>query len=154
MTQTTFVMVKPDGVQRRLLGEIISRLEAKGLSLVGMKLMRVPPELAERHYAEHKGKHFYEPLLRFVTSGPVVAMAVRGVEAIQRVRDLMGATDPDDALPGTIRGDFAVSGQRNLVHGSDSPTSAERELGLFFAPEELVGHERCDACWLASRDES
>ncbi|NCO38284.1 MAG: nucleoside-diphosphate kinase [Armatimonadetes bacterium CG_4_10_14_3_um_filter_66_18] len=154
MPETTFVMLKPDAVQRRLVGEVLSRLEAKGLTLVGLKLMQLPQALVEEHYRDHKGKHFYEPLLRFVTSGPVVVMAVRGFNAIQRVRDLMGATSPAQALPGTIRGDFALSNQKNLIHGSDSPESAQRELGLFFAPGEILEYTRCEAEWLTGEGEA
>jgi len=153
MIETTFVMVKPDGVQRRLVGEVIRRLEAKGLSLVGMKLTQLTRDLAETHYAEHAGKAFYEDLLDFVTSGPVVMLAVQGLDAIQRVRDLMGATTPDKALPGTIRGDFALSGQKNLVHGSDSPESAQRELALFFPAGELLDFALCDRDWLLGANE-
>lgn len=150
MIETTFVMIKPDGVQRRLIGEVISRLEARGLMLVGLKLMQVSRESAEEHYRDHKGKSFYEPLLAFVTSGPVVAMAVRGVDAIQRVRDLMGETTPSQAVPGTIRGDFALSAQMNIIHGSDGPESAARELALFFRAGELLDYELCDAAWLCA----
>jgi len=138
--QTTFVMVKPDGVQRSLIGTIISRLEQKGLQLVGMKLMQVTPELASRHYSEHKGKPFYESLINFITSGPVVAMAWKGKDAVAVVRNLMGKTNPKEALPGTIRGDLAIDLGHNVVHGSDSPESARRELDLFFDPSEIVDY--------------
>jgi len=140
--QRTFVMVKPDGVQRGLVGEVIRRLEAKGLKLVGMKLMQIDRNLAERHYEAHQGKPFFEGLLRFITSGPVVAMAWEGKEAVRVVRTLMGATNPIEALPGTLRGDYAVEIGQNLVHGSDAVESAKRELDLFFAEEELLDYER------------
>lgn len=129
----TFVMIKPDGVQRALIGEIIDRFEKKGLKLVGMKLMQLPPEMAAKHYAEHKEKPFYEELISFITSGPVVAMAWEGDNAVSLARNLIGATDPAKAAPGTIRGDLAIFTGNNLVHGSDSPESAKRELSLFFS---------------------
>ncbi|MBA3426694.1 MAG: nucleoside-diphosphate kinase [Rubrobacter sp.] len=130
--EQTLVLVKGDGVKRRLIGEIIRRLENKGLDVRALKLMDVSRELAEEHYAEHREKPFFEELVEFITSTPVVAMTVEGEGAIQTVRNLMGATNPANAAPGTIRGDLALSMPDNLVHGSDSPESAERELGLFF----------------------
>ena len=130
--EQTLVLVKGDGVKRRLIGEIIRRLENKGLDIRAMKLMAVSRELAEEHYAEHREKPFFEELVEFITSRPVVAMTVEGEGAIGTVRNLMGATDPANAAPGTIRGDLALSMPDNLVHGSDSLESAERELGLFF----------------------
>ena len=130
--EQTLVLVKGDGVRRRLIGEITRRLEAKGLDIRAMKLMDVSRELAEEHYAEHRGKPFFEELVEFITSTPVVAMTVEGEGAIGTVRNLMGATNPANAAPGTIRGDLALSMPDNLVHGSDSPESAKRELGLFF----------------------
>ncbi len=130
--EQTLVLVKGDGVRRRLIGEIIRRLEAKGLDIRAMRLMDVSRELAEEHYAEHREKPFFEELVEFITSTPVVAMTVEGEGAIQTVRNLMGATNPANAAPGTIRGDLALSMPDNLVHGSDSPESAKRELGLFF----------------------
>ena len=130
--EQTLVLVKGDGVKRRLIGEIIRRLESKGLDIRAMKLMDVSRELAEEHYAEHREKPFFEELVEFITSTPVVAMIVEGEGAIGTVRNLMGATNPANAAPGTIRGDLALSMPDNLVHGSDSPESAERELGLFF----------------------
>ncbi len=130
--EETLFLVKGDGVRRRLVGEIIRRLEAKGLDLADLKLMSVGRELAEEHYAEHREKPFFEELVEFITSSPVVAMRVRGEGAIKVVRALMGATNPAEAAPGTIRGDLALSMPDNLVHGSDSPESAQRELGLFF----------------------
>jgi nucleoside-diphosphate kinase len=131
--EETLVLVKGDGVRRRLVGEIIRRIEAKGLDLGDLKLMNVSRELAEEHYAEHREKPFFEELVEFITSSPVVAMRVRGEGAIKVMRTLMGATNPAEAAPGTIRGDLALSMPDNLVHGSDSPESAVREVGLFFA---------------------
>lgn len=136
--ERTLVFIKPDGVARGLIGEILKRLECKGLSFVGLKLMRVNREWAEEHYAEHKGKPFYPGLLEFITSGPVVVMAVEGPEAIATVRNLVGPTSGFKAPPGTIRGDFALSGRKNLVHASDGPESAERELALWFEKDELL----------------
>ena len=132
--EQTLVLVKGDGVRRRLVGEIISRIEARGLDIVDMKLMEVDSDLAEEHYAEHREKLFFGELVEFITATPVVAMRVIGEGAIKAMRTLMGATNPADAAPGTIRGDLALSMPDNLVHGSDSPESAERELGLFFGP--------------------
>jgi nucleoside-diphosphate kinase len=137
-TERTLVLIKPDAVHRRLIGEIVSRFERKGLRIVGMKLMQIDRSLAERHYAVHKGKPFYEPLLTFITAGPVVALILEGPEAIAIVRHLMGATNPLQAAPGTIRADFATEITYNLVHGSDSAETAAFEMGLFFAPGELV----------------
>jgi nucleoside-diphosphate kinase len=130
--EETLVLVKGDGVRRRLIGEIIRRIENKGLGVQALQLMDVSRELAEEHYAEHRDKPFFEELVEFITSTPVVAMRVRGEDAIKVMRTLMGATNPADAAPGTIRGDLALSLPDNLVHGSDSPESADRELGLFF----------------------
>jgi nucleoside-diphosphate kinase len=130
--EQTLVLVKGDGVRRRLIGEITRRLEAKGLDIRAMKMMDVSRELAEEHYAEHREKPFFEELVEFITATPVVAMTVEGEGAIGTVRNLMGATNPANAAPGTIRGDLALSMPDNLVHGSDSPESAKRELGLFF----------------------
>ncbi len=130
--EQTLVLVKGDGVRRRLVGEIIRRIEAKGLDIRSMQLMDVSRELAEEHYAEHREKPFFEELVEFITATPVVVMTVEGESAIQVTRRLMGATNPAEAAPGTIRGDLALSLPNNLVHGSDSPESAERELKLFF----------------------
>jgi nucleoside-diphosphate kinase len=132
--EQTLVLVKGDGVRRRLVGEIIRRIEARGLDIADMKLLDVGRELAEEHYAEHREKPFFEELVEFITATPVVAMRIRGEGAIMAMRTLMGATNPAEAAPGTIRGDLALSMPDNLVHGSDSPESAERELGLFFGP--------------------
>lgn len=128
----TFIMVKPDGVARRLVGEVIARFEAKGLRLEKMRMLTITPEMAERHYGEHVGKPFFDGLVEFITSGPVVAMEWSGHEAISVCRSIMGATNPVAAAPGTIRGDLTLEIGENLVHGSDSPASAERELGIFF----------------------
>lgn len=132
MIQSTFVMVKPDGLRRGLVGEVISRLERKGLRLVRARLLTIDRSLAERHYAEHVEKPFFPDLAAFITSGPVLAMEWQGEEAVAVARTLMGATDPRQAAPGTIRGDFGLITTENIVHGSDSPASAERELELFF----------------------
>jgi len=145
--ERTLVLVKPDGVQRGLVGEIVSRLERRGLHLAGLKLMRIDEALAARHYAEHVGKPFYPGLVRFITSAPVVAMVWEGPGAVALVRASMGATDPATSAPGTIRGDLAVSIGTNVVHGSDSPERAEVEVSLFFREEELVAWESAVAAW-------
>jgi len=132
--EQTLVLIKGDGVRRKLVGEIIGRIEARGLDIVDMKLMDVGRELAEQHYAEHRQKPFFEELVEFITATPVVAMRIGGEGSIMAMRTLMGATNPAEAAPGTIRGDLALSMPDNLVHGSDSPESAERELSLFFGP--------------------
>lgn len=131
-SQQTFVMVKPDGVRRRLVGEVIRRIEAKGYDIREMRLMTVDESLAKKHYAEHVDKPFFDELVSFVTSGPSVAMVVEGADAVAGLRQIMGATNPLDATPGSIRGDFATEITHNIVHGSDSPESAEREINLFF----------------------
>ena len=148
MRERTLILVKPDGMQRGLAGEIISRLESRGLRIVGVRLLQVDEALAKRHYAEHEGKPFYDGLVEFITSGPVVAMCVDGPNAIASVRRLMGATDPQDSGPGTIRGDLAVEIGRNLVHGSDSLESAAGEVDLFFQPAELLSYERAIDRWV------
>jgi len=135
--ETTLVLVKPDGVRRALAGEIVGRLERRGFELRGARLLKIPRPLAQQHYAEHKGKPFFGDLVSFITSGPVLALAVRGEGAIATVRTMMGATNPLDSAPGTIRGDFALELSENIVHGSDSKASAKRELKLFF-PDGLV----------------
>ena len=132
MKQRTLVLVKPDGVRRKLVGEVVRRLEQKTLDIVAMKMMTIERDLASEHYAEHAEKPFFGELLEFITSGPVVAMAVEGDDAIAVVRQMMGATDPKKAAQGTIRGDYGLITTENIVHGSDSPESAERELKLFF----------------------
>ena len=128
----TFFMIKPDGVQRNLVGEIISRVEAKGFSITKIKMMSISKELAEQHYGEHKDKPFFNDLVSFITSGPVVAMQVEGENVVLQIRNLMGATNPSESTPGSIRGDLATELDKNVVHGSDSDESAERELELFF----------------------
>ncbi len=136
--ERTFIMLKPNGVERGLVGEIVARFERRGLTLRGLKLLRLSRELAERHYAEHREKPFFEPLLTFITSGPVVAMVWEGPEAIAVARTMMGSTNPVHAAPGTIRGDFALDTERNIVHGSDGSESAAREIALYFRDDELV----------------
>lgn len=143
----TFLMVKPDGVQRGLIGRIISRLEDKGFKLVAGKLVQVSKEQAERHYAEHVGKPFFEALVGFITSGPVFAMVWEGDDIVTLSRMLIGKTKVTEALPGTIRGDFAAHTPFNLIHGSDSPESAEREIANFFAPEETVQYSKSLETW-------
>lgn len=135
--EQTFAMVKPDGVRRGLVGTVVARLEAKGFEIKALKLMRISRELAQRHYGEHEGKPFFEGLVSFITSGPVVAMVVEGENAIAEWRKMMGATNPKDAAPGTIRGDLATTIDENVVHGSDAPATAEREIGIFFDRSEL-----------------
>ncbi|WP_373229720.1 nucleoside-diphosphate kinase [Cohnella sp.] len=146
--EKTYLMIKPDGVQRGLIGEIVGRFERKGLKLIGAKLMNVTEELAERHYAEHKGKDFYEPLLNFITSGPVFAMVWEGDQAVGLCRALIGKTNALEAAPGTIRSDFAIHTRFNLIHGSDSQDSAEREIGIFFSEEELVSYDMPMQAWI------
>jgi nucleoside-diphosphate kinase len=147
--QQTLILLKPDCVQRRLLGAIIQRFEQKGLRLAAMKLVQASRGLAEKHYAVHKGKPFYDGLVQFVTSGPTVAMVWEGREAVAVARTLMGPTDGTKAPPATILGDFALSIQNNLVHGSDSPENAVAEIAIWFKPEELVSYRATDAPWVA-----
>ncbi len=139
--ERSLVLVKPDAMTRGLAGMIISRLEKRGLKIVAMKMLRMDRALAERHYAIHRGKAFFEDLIEYITSGPIIAAVFEGERAIEAIRQTMGATDPLKAAPGSIRGDFGLNIQENLVHGSDSPESAEREISLFFSPEELVSWE-------------
>ena len=148
--ERTFVMVKPDGVQRGLIGEVISRLEDRGLTLVGAKFMQIDEELAHDHYAEHENKPFFDGLVSFITAGPVMAMVWEGQDAARQVRRMMGATDPAEAQPGTIRGDLGLDLGRNVIHGSDheDPGANEREIDLFFDDDELVGWEQIDEGWL------
>lgn len=148
MTERTFLAVKPDAVQRGLVGEIIQRFERKGYKLVGLKMMQVSRETAETHYGEHKGKPFFDGLVSFITSSPIVAMVWEGKNVILTARKMMGATNPQNAEPGTIRGDFAVDMGMNVIHGSDSAESAEREIGIFFKAEELVGWDRANERWI------
>jgi len=140
--ERTLVLIKPDAVQRRLIGEIVGRFERRGLRIVAIKMLQIDRPLAERHYAVHKGKPFYESLLEFITSAPVVAMALEAPGAISAVRRMMGGTNPAEAEPGTIRADLAMQKRFNLVHGSDSPETAEYELNLFFRPDEIVSVPR------------
>jgi len=148
--ERTLVLIKPDGVQRGLIGEVISRLERRGLRLVAAKFMQVPPELAEIHYAVHKGKPFYDGLITYITSAPVMAMVWEGSQAVAAVRQTMGATRPVEALPGTIRHDFALEVSRNITHASDSPQNGELEISLWFKPEELVSWGREVDRWIFS----
>ena len=136
--ERTFVMIKPDGVQRNLVGEIISRLEKKGLKIVGLKMLKISLNLAEQHYEEHKEKPFFPKLVEFITSDPVVAMVVEGNKAVSTVREMMGATNPLEAIPGTIRATYGMYTERNVIHGSDSLASAQKEINLFFRPEEIL----------------
>ncbi|KPK13418.1 MAG: nucleoside diphosphate kinase [Anaerolineae bacterium SG8_19] len=146
--ERTLILVKPDGVHRGLIGQIINRFEARGLKLVGMKFIQMSEELAAKHYAVHKGKPFYEKLVTYIVSGPVVAMVWEGQEAISAARKTMGATDPVEASPGTIRGDFGIEIGRNLVHGSDSLENAAEEVALFFDSSEIVQWVRDSDAWI------
>lgn len=145
--ERTYLMVKPDGVQRGLCGDIVSRFERKGLKLVAMKLMVIPKDVAENHYGEHKGKKFYDSLISYITSGPVLAMVWEGENAVSICRNMMGKTNPAESAPGTIRGDFGMVTGLNIIHGSDSVESAQREIGIFFRPEELVDYDRTLDKW-------
>jgi len=148
--ERTFVMAKPDAVQRGLIGEIMTRLEDRGLKLVGAKFMQIDEELAHEHYGEHEGKPFFEGLVEFITSGPVMAMVWEGADATRQVRQMMGETDPADAQPGTIRGDLGLDLGHNVIHGSDHEDEGanQREIELFFDEDELVDYERTDAVWV------
>jgi nucleoside-diphosphate kinase len=146
--QQTLILLKPDGVQRRLIGEVIGRLERKGLRLAALKLVKCSRDLAEKHYAVHKGKPFYESLISFLTSGPTAAMVWEGREAVSACRTMMGLTDGAKSPPGTIRGDYGLSIQNNLVHGSDSPENAAAEIALWFTNSELVSYTPTDASWV------
>lgn len=146
--ERTFIMVKPDGVQRGLVGRVIARFETRGYKLVGLKMMQISRELAENHYGEHKGKGFFEPLVSYIISGPVVTMVWEGRDVIRGAREMMGATNPSQAAPGTIRGTFGIDVGRNIIHGSDSPESAAREIGLFFEAGELVAYNRALEPWI------
>jgi nucleoside-diphosphate kinase len=146
--ERTLIIVKPDGVHRGLVGQILARLEARGLKLIGLKLIRISREVAERHYAEHQGKDFYEGLLSFITSAPVVVGVIEGPGAIALVRTMVGATNPANAAPGTIRGDLGIAVSFNVIHGSDGPESAQREISLYFAPEELFEYARGSDHWM------
>ncbi len=146
--ERTLVLVKPDAMQRGLAGEVLSRLERRGLRIAGLKLLQVDRALAERHYAEHVGKPFYEGLVRYITSCPIVAAVFEGTDAVEVVRNTMGKTNPREAGPGTIRGDLGVEIGRNIIHGSDSTASAEREVALFFQPSEVLSYERAIDKWV------
>ncbi|MBI4344694.1 MAG: nucleoside-diphosphate kinase [Euryarchaeota archaeon] len=146
--ERTFLMVKPDGVARGLLGEVLRRVEGKGLKITAMKMLRVDEPLGKRHYEEHREKPFFPGLISFITSGPSVAMVVEGRDAIKVMRAMIGKTDPKEASPGTIRGDFGLDVGKNIVHASDSKSSAEREMALYFAPEELLTYSRADEPWV------
>jgi nucleoside-diphosphate kinase len=152
--ERSLVLVKPDGVQRGLIGEIVGRLERKGLKVIGLRLLPVPREMAEEHYAVHAGKPFHPGLVEFITSGPVAAIAVSGPDAIAVVRRLVGATMPNQAEPGTIRGDLGVSGLRNLIHASDAPETAEAELALWFGADDLVDYGREIDAWIVAEEPS
>ena len=146
--ERTLVLIKPDAMQRGLAGEILTRLERRGLRIAGLKLLQVDRALAERHYGEHVGKPFYEGLVGYITACPIVALCLEGTDAVEAVRNTMGKTNPRDAAPGTIRGDFGLEIGRNLIHGSDSLESAAREVALFFKPEELSTYERAVDKWV------
>ena len=146
--ERTLVLVKPDGVQRGMVGEVISRLERRGIKLVAMKMMLVDEALAHRHYGEHEGKPFFQGLVDFITSSPLVAMVWEADDAVEIVRGTMGQTNPKSAAPGTIRGDLGVNIGRNLVHGSDSPESAQREVALFFGGDEILDYSRNNDPWI------
>ncbi len=150
--QRTLVLAKPDAVQRGLIGEIITRFERKGLKVAGLRLLAVPRDMAEKHYAVHAGKHFYAGLVEFITSGPVAAIAVEGPDAIAVVRKMVGKTMPNEAEPGTIRGDLGISGLRNLIHASDAPETAEQELELWFGADALVEYERDIDAWIVAEE--
>lgn len=150
--QRTLVLAKPDAVQRGLIGEIIGRFERKGLKVVGLRLLAVPREMAEEHYAVHAGKHFYAGLIELITAGPVVALALEGPDAIATVRRLVGKTMPNEAEPGTIRGDLGISGLRNLIHASDAPETATAELDLWFGAAALVDYDRVIDRWVVAEE--
>ena len=146
--QRTLIIFKPDCVQRRLVGSILGRFEAKGLRVAALKLLQVDRSLGEKHYGEHQGKPFFEGLIDFITGGPVMVGVLEGNEAISVVRTMLGATNGVAAAPGTIRGDYSISKQNNLIHGSDSPESADREMDLWFKPEEIVEYEIAGSAWV------
>lgn len=151
--EKSLILLKPDAVQRRLCGEIISRLENKGLKLLGMKMLQVTKELAAQHYAEHVEKPFYPLLEEFITSGPVVAIVVEGPEAISVVRGMMGQTNGRESAPGTIRGDYGLSRQVNLIHGSDGPEAAEKEISVYFSADEVLSYKSSLDEWVCASDE-
>jgi nucleoside-diphosphate kinase len=151
--ERSLILLKPDCVQRRLIGAVISRFEDKAINIIGMKLIQVTPELARQHYAEHVSKPFYPGLESFITGAPVLAMVVEGLEVIRVVREMLGATNGLKAAPGTIRGDYSSSRQMNLVHASDGPDAAAREISLYFRPEEIVSYSPCLTPWFKADDE-
>ena len=151
--ERSFVLLKPDAVARRLVGEILGRFESKGLKVVGMKMLKVTPDLSKKHYAEHVSKPFYPMLEEFITSGPVIALAIEGPQAITVIRSMLGSTNGREAPLGTIRGDFGLSRQMNLVHGSDGPDAAARELAIYFKPEELLSYVDSLDPWTCAGDE-
>jgi len=146
--ERTLIIIKPDAVQRGLIGKIITRFERRGLRIAGMKLIHIEKSLAQRHYAIHEGKPFYEPLIEYITSSPVVVMVLEGNDAIDIVRRTMGATNPAEATPGTIRADFGLEIGRNLVHGSDGPDTAKSEVSLFFDEDEILSYDRNNDPWI------
>lgn len=148
MMEKTFLMIKPDGVQRNLVGEITKRFEAKGFKLAGAKLMVISDDLAKNHYGEHKERPFFGELVNFITSGPVFAMVWEGENVIKTARDMMGTTNPQEAASGTVRGDFGMTVGKNIIHGSDSAESAEREIGLFFEESDIVSYSKQDSAWI------
>ncbi|MCP4172368.1 MAG: nucleoside-diphosphate kinase [Fuerstiella sp.] len=152
-SEKTLILVKPDGVQRKLIGTIIGRIENKGLSIVALKMLTVTPELSKQHYAEHVEKPFYPDLESFITAAPVVAMIVEGPEAVSVMRTLIGATNGREAAPGTIRGDYGCSRQMNMIHGSDSVASATREIDIYFAASEICGYDVTLSSWMCAPDE-
>ncbi len=152
--ETTLIIVKPDAVQRGLIGAIVQRFENKGLTIAGMKLMRISQELAEKHYAPHKGKPFYPGLIEYITSGPVVLLAIRGQRAIEICRKMMGKTFGFEAEPGTIRGDYGASKTYNLIHGSDAPETAEHEVALYFTPAEVLNYDKPAHGWIFKEGEA
>jgi len=153
VTERTLVLIKPDGVQRLLVGRIVGRIEERGLKIVGLKLVRVDRSLAERHYAVHRGKPFFEGLLAFITSGPLVAMVLEGPQAIAVVRSMVGATRPAEAAPGTIRGDLALETAQNLIHASDGPETATAEVAIWFGADELLTYDREIDRWALAPEE-
>ncbi|HHT9110083.1 MAG TPA: nucleoside-diphosphate kinase [Candidatus Brocadiaceae bacterium] len=146
--EKTLIILKPDSVQRRLTGKIISRFEEKGFQTIGLKMTRISETMARKHYAAHQGKDFFEPLIRYTISAPVIVLALKGRNAIEVVRKMMGATFGSRSEPGTIRGDYALSNRFNLIHGSDSPASAEKEIGIFFTKDELFEYAPTDLPWI------
>lgn len=148
MIQRTFVMLKPDTIQRDIVGEIINRFERRGLKIVGLKLINLTRAMADELYGQYKGKDFYEPLIKYVMSGPCVVCVIEGYECIRAVRKMLGATNPLDAEPGSIRGDFGLFMRRNVVHAADSPESAKREMSIFFKPNEIIEYKKSDEDWV------